>query len=142
MLPVIAYTAVNTGWFLLIYSLMRLYLNKMVSLKEKRNTFPKAERLCNYHRVNKLFREAKVLKKYPLKLLYTPIEGSTQPTQLLISVPKRLMKKAVDRNRMKRLIRESYRHQKVLLSTKRTYTTRSEERRVGKECRSRWSPYH
>ena len=24
----------------------------------------------------------------------------------------------------------------------RTRTTRSEERRVGKECRSRWSPYH
>ena len=23
-----------------------------------------------------------------------------------------------------------------------SYTTRSEERRVGKECRSRWSPYH
>ena len=23
-----------------------------------------------------------------------------------------------------------------------TSTTRSEERRVGKECRSRWSPYH
>jgi len=22
------------------------------------------------------------------------------------------------------------------------YTRRSEERRVGKECRSRWSPYH
>ena len=22
------------------------------------------------------------------------------------------------------------------------FTTRSEERRVGKECRSRWSPYH
>ena len=22
------------------------------------------------------------------------------------------------------------------------YMTRSEERRVGKECRSRWSPYH
>ena len=25
---------------------------------------------------------------------------------------------------------------------KRAYTCRSEERRVGKECRSRWSPYH
>ena len=25
---------------------------------------------------------------------------------------------------------------------KMEYTTRSEERRVGKECRSRWSPYH
>ena len=94
----------------------------MVSLKEKRNTFSKAERLCNYHRVNKLFREAKVLKKYPLKLLYTPIESSTQPTQLLISVPKRLMKKAVDRNRMKRLIRESYRLQKMMLSIGRTYS--------------------
>ena len=23
-----------------------------------------------------------------------------------------------------------------------TYECRSEERRVGKECRSRWSPYH
>ena len=25
---------------------------------------------------------------------------------------------------------------------KRFHLTRSEERRVGKECRSRWSPYH
>ena len=25
---------------------------------------------------------------------------------------------------------------------KYTYSSRSEERRVGKECRSRWSPYH
>ena len=25
---------------------------------------------------------------------------------------------------------------------KETILTRSEERRVGKECRSRWSPYH
>src|SRR5256885_15431703 len=25
---------------------------------------------------------------------------------------------------------------------KRSHETRSEERRVGKECRSRWSPYH
>src|ERR1039457_4964403 len=27
-------------------------------------------------------------------------------------------------------------------SEKRPHRTRSEERRVGKECRSRWSPYH
>ena len=26
--------------------------------------------------------------------------------------------------------------------TWRQFATRSEERRVGKECRSRWSPYH
>ena len=29
-----------------------------------------------------------------------------------------------------------------LLKIGRIITTRSEERRVGKECRSRWSPYH
>ena len=32
-----------------------------------------------------------------------------------------------------------------LLNTKKSiyvYGARSEERRVGKECRSRWSPYH
>ena len=27
-------------------------------------------------------------------------------------------------------------------ATRGLHTTRSEERRVGKECRSRWSPYH
>ena len=31
---------------------------------------------------------------------------------------------------------------KVLLHSTRNYIQRSEERRVGKECRSRWSPYH
>ena len=30
----------------------------------------------------------------------------------------------------------------VVLTATRTNKTRSEERRVGKECRSRWSPYH
>src|SRR2546427_44396 len=32
--------------------------------------------------------------------------------------------------------------QHVLLVTRTTPARRSEERRVGKECRSRWSPYH
>ena len=31
---------------------------------------------------------------------------------------------------------------KVANATDADVTTRSEERRVGKECRSRWSPYH
>ena len=30
----------------------------------------------------------------------------------------------------------------MILSNRRDYKDRSEERRVGKECRSRWSPYH
>ena len=31
-------------------------------------------------------------------------------------------------------------YKRIVRSTKKFY--RSEERRVGKECRSRWSPYH
>src|SRR3712207_9578825 len=31
---------------------------------------------------------------------------------------------------------------KAVTSTLVTWAVRSEERRVGKECRSRWSPYH
>ena len=30
----------------------------------------------------------------------------------------------------------------ILVRNKEKYKSRSEERRVGKECRSRWSPYH
>ena len=33
-------------------------------------------------------------------------------------------------------------HRRALEAGVRVHTTRSEERRVGKECRSRWSPYH
>ena len=31
---------------------------------------------------------------------------------------------------------------KISLNSDGNLTIRSEERRVGKECRSRWSPYH
>ena len=30
----------------------------------------------------------------------------------------------------------------IIPATKADFDVRSEERRVGKECRSRWSPYH
>ena len=40
--------------------------------------------------------------------------------------------------RLERKIQEQY----LALKIEKSMTTRSEERRVGKECRSRWSPYH
>ena len=33
-------------------------------------------------------------------------------------------------------------HTKNIIDYDKNYRKRSEERRVGKECRSRWSPYH
>ena len=36
----------------------------------------------------------------------------------------------------------NYKHKDFPLLSEKSHFTRSEERRVGKECRSRWSPYH
>ena len=48
--------------------------------------------------------------KYPLKVLSLhDLEGSSAQPKVLVSVSKRRFKKAVDRNRIKRLIREAYR---------------------------------
>ena len=54
---------------------------------------------------------------FPLRAVYMLSERQTGdvPVQLLISVPKKRFKHAVDRNRVKRQIRECYRRQKQLL---------------------------
>ena len=40
------------------------------------------------------------------------------------------------------LLVQLYTYNKPIGEDNMEYLTRSEERRVGKECRSRWSPYH
>ena len=89
----------------------------MENMQQPRLTFSKGERLCNYHRIQKLFQEGNSLKKYPIKLLYLTVDSQEVNNQVLISVPKRKVRRAVHRNRIKRLIRESYRKQKSLLSS-------------------------
>lgn len=89
----------------------------MENMQQPRLTFSKGERLCNYHRIQQLFQEGNSLKKYPIKLLYLAVDSQEINNQVLISVPKRKVRRAVHRNRIKRLIRESYRKQKSLLSS-------------------------
>ena len=43
---------------------------------------------------------------------------------------------------IKKLLKEALSGEKVVLIENEFGEIRSEERRVGKECRSRWSPYH
>ena len=76
----------------------------------QRNTFRKPEKICNQNQIDRLFKEGKSIKSGLFRLLF--VESETQrksPLQVLIAVPKKNLRHAVDRNRMKRLIREAYR---------------------------------
>ena len=83
-------------------------------------TFPKSERLCSKIEIEELFAngEARRSGGFTAKFLRIHV-GATHASplpKLLISVPKRFQKHAVDRNRTKRLIREVYRKHKHLLA--------------------------
>ena len=78
-----------------------------------RFTFGKQEKLKSRKLIGQLFDEGKSVKKFPLRLVYLQTEHTSDfPAQIGFSVPKRNFKKAVDRNRIKRLLREAYRLQK------------------------------
>ncbi len=73
-------------------------------------TFKKEERLCNKKLIDKLFHNGSSFLCYPFKaswLYHT--EPQPYPAQILFSVSKRRYKHAVDRNLIKRCMRESYR---------------------------------
>jgi len=75
-----------------------------------KNGFSKEERLKSRKQISLLFTNNKQLFSYPFKIIYAPNKQEDKsPVKLLISVSKRTFKHAVYRNRMKRLIRESYR---------------------------------
>ena len=84
----------------------------------RRYTFPKEEHLCSKKRIEQLFnRKNPSLGVYPLRLTWVPAPARhTAPPEVLITVPKRAFKRAVDRNRLKRLVREAYRLNKHLLT--------------------------
>lgn len=77
-----------------------------------KNFFKKEERLCNKRLINALYQSGSSFILYPYKVIFYPTDELGVPVQVLISVPKRRFKRAVDRNLLKRRIREAYRLQK------------------------------
>lgn len=76
-------------------------------------TFKKAEKLCSKKDIELLYKSGSSKTFYPLKIFWRVNKfESNYPVRVLITVPKRLYKRAVDRNLMKRRIREAYRHAK------------------------------
>lgn len=77
------------------------------------NSLGKSRRLRSRKAIGQLFLEGEVLKAFPVKLIYR-LGGESEKgsaVQVAVSAPKRNLKKAVDRNRTKRLMREAIRHQ-------------------------------
>ena len=82
-------------------------------------SFGKKEKLKSKVIIDRLFAEGNSLKKYPLRLIYVPLEGLPEDVhKTAVSVPKRNFKKAVDRNHLKRLMREAFRKNKYLVASK------------------------
>ena len=85
-----------------------------------RNTFKKSERLCSRLLMDRLFQgDNKSVSAYPLRAVFLPVSTDEQKgVSVLVSVPKKRFHNAVDRNRVKRQIREAYRKQKHALIEK------------------------
>ena len=75
-------------------------------------TFPKSEKLCGQISIDHLYRQGKRFVAWPLRVTYLPIDSATQ---VVVWAPKSLFKKAVDRNHLRRLMREAYRLNKDII---------------------------
>ena len=73
--------------------------------------FSKAEKLKSRKVIQQLFEKRNSIHIFPLRLIWGPINPrfNTYPAQFAVTVPKKKFAKAVDRNRIKRVIREAYR---------------------------------
>lgn len=84
--------------------------------------FPKEEKLKHKREIDLLFAKGKWQSCGNLRIISINLEKKPQEDFIFsnqkfgVSVSKRYFKKAVDRNRIKRLLREAYRHNKEIFT--------------------------
>lgn len=71
------------------------------------HTFPKPMKLCGELRIRATQQQGKRIVVWPLRAHVAPSDNGR--TQVMVWAPKSLHKHAVDRNRIRRLMREAYR---------------------------------
>ena len=76
----------------------------------KQFSLPASARIKSKKVMDRLFEKGSGLWQSPFRMVFSTIPyNEEQPVKVAVSAPKRKMKKAVDRNRMKRLMREAFR---------------------------------
>lgn len=75
---------------------------------------PSSSRLKSRSDIVELFATHRTVNNAPLRCIYTVLADGDEG-QLMVSVPKRIFRRAVKRNRMKRYLREAYRLQRDTL---------------------------
>ena len=79
----------------------------------EKNSFTKVERLCSKKIFAELFDNGYSFYSFPFKVVWMYNPSALSPSsQIAVSVPKRVFKKAVDRNLIKRRIKEAFRQHK------------------------------
>jgi len=97
-----------SGFFILLS--FGYYLLSMTSPIAQDQSFPKEQKLKSRKLIGQIFSEGHGVKSYPLRAQFIFHEMKDMANcQMGVSVPKRNFKRAVDRNRIKRQIKEAYR---------------------------------
>ncbi len=78
--------------------------------------FPKKQKICNHDTIERLFANGKSISESPIRIIWNFEENNDNVSlKVLIVVSKKRLKSAVDRNIVKRRIKEAYRIQKKQL---------------------------
>lgn len=77
--------------------------------------FKKSNILRSQILIEKVFAEGRTLKAYPLKLVWLPVTGDGPATQVLFAISKKNIRRAVNRNLIRRRMREVWRKELPLL---------------------------